>query len=393
MTQVSSKNPYRPGVGVRPLYLAGRDPSLRRFSAMLRAAPEQQASMRVTGLRGVGKTVLLGAFAERAEDANWEPAELELQPSHNTDDALHDALDGLLRRAQARLSRFERLRAVAGRALRAGSLSVTWEDVSLSIAPGSEQENDLARDIFTTVELAVAKGRDGLVLLLDEAQLIRDERGRHGEHPLSLLIAPLVALQRQELPLAVVICGLPTLAANLQKARSYGERLFRGEEVDSLPRDEALAAFNRPLEQTGRTVDREVAEAVVAEVEGYPYFIQLWGSELWDAADLAGVDRLTTELLDEARPEIYQRLDRDFYEPRISTLTPAEQDVLLASASCPYPPLRASDLGKVSDKTPGNVNVLLGRLVEAGVLYRIRKGEYGYTAPKFRDFLLRRADL
>lgn len=200
-----------------------------------------------------------------------------------------------------------------------------------------------------------------------------------------------MALQRQELPLAVVVCGLPTLAANLQKARSYSERLFRGEEVDSLPREEALAAFTRPLEQTGRIADSEVAEAVVEEVEGYPYFIQLWGSELWDAADLAGVDRLSMELLDEARPEIYQRLDRDFYEPRISILTPAEQDVLLASALCHYPPLRASDLGKVSDKTPGNVNVLLGRLVEAGVLYRIRKGEYGYTAPKFRDFLLRRA--
>jgi AAA ATPase domain len=391
MTQVSDKNPYRPGEGVRPLYLAGRDPALRRFSAMLRAAPEQQASMRVTGLRGVGKTVLLGAFADRATDANWEPAELEFQPSHNTDEALQDALSGLLQRAQARLSRFERLRAAAGRALRSGSLSVTWEDVSLSIAPGSERENDLAKDIFATVELAVTKGRDGLVLLLDESQLIRDERDRHGEHPLSLLIAPLVALQRQELPLAVVVCGLPTLAANLQKARSYSERLFRGEDVDSLPVEEALAAFTRPLEQTGRAADADVATAVVEEVEGYPYFIQLWGSELWDAADLAGVDRLTTELLDESRPEIYQRLDRDFYEPRISTLTPAEQDVLLASASCSYPPLRASDLGKVSDKTPGNVNVLLGRLVEAGVLYRIRKGEYGYTAPKFRDFLLRRA--
>lgn len=127
------------------------------------------------------------------------------------------------------------------------------------------------------------------------------------------------------------------------------------------------------------------------EVEGYPYFIQLWGSELWDAADLAGVDRFSPELLREARAQIYERLDRDFYEPRISTLTPAEQEVLLASAACPYPPLRASDLGAVSDKTPGNVNVLLGRLVEAGVLYRIRKGEYGYTAPKFRDFLRRRA--
>jgi hypothetical protein len=390
MTQVSEKNPYRPGVGVRPLHLAGRDPSIHRFAAMLRAAPEQQASMRVTGLRGVGKTVLLGEFAKQGEAANWEPAELELQPSHNTDEALQEALSGLLHRARERLSRLERLRAVAGRAIRAGALSVTWDDISLSIAPGSEREGDLAREIFATVELAVSKGREGLVLLLDEAQLVRDERDRHGQHPLSLLIAPLVALQRQGLPLAMVVCGLPTLAANLQKARSYSERLFRGEEVDSLPAEEALAAFTRPLAQTGRTADGEVAEAVVEEVEGYPYFIQLWGSELWDAADLAGVDSFTPGLLDEARWQIYERLDRDFYEPRISTLTPAEQEVLLGSASCPYPPLRSSDLGRVSDKTPGNVNVLLGRLLEAGVLFRIRKGEYRYTAPKFRDFLRRR---
>jgi DNA-binding transcriptional ArsR family regulator len=390
MTPASNKNPYRPGVGVHPLYLAGREASLRRFSAMLRAAPEQQASMRVTGLRGVGKTVLLGAFAEHAEEANWESAELEFQPSHNSDEALRDALGSLLQRARERLSRLERMRAAAGRALGAGSLSVTWEDVSLSIAPGSEREDDLAKDIFAAVELAVDRGRAGLVLLLDEAQLIRDERGRHGEHPLSLMIAPIVALQRQELPLALVVCGLPTLTTNLQKARSYSERLFRGEEVDSLSREEALAAFARPLEQTERTAEDAVVEAVADEVEGYPYFIQLWGSELWDAADLAGVDRMTVELLDEARPEIYQRLDRDFYEPRVSTLTPAEQDVLLASAACPYPPLLASDLSKISDKTPGNVNVLLGRLVEAGALYRIRKGEYAYTAPKFRDFMLRR---
>jgi hypothetical protein len=358
---------------------------------MLRAAPEQAASMRVTGLRGVGKTVLLGAFAERAADAGWEQAQLELQPSHNTDEALQHALEGVLQRTQARLSRFERLRAAAGQALRRGSLSIAWEDISLAIAPGSPRENDLAREIFATVELAVSKGREGLVLLLDEAQLIRDERDRHGEHPLSLLIAPVVALQRQELPLALVVCGLPTLAANLQNARSYSERLFRGEEVDSLPRDEALAAFVRPLEQAGRSAEDEVAEAVVEEVEGYPYFIQLWGSELWDSADLAGVERLTMDLLEEARQEIYQRLDRDFYEPRISTLTPAEQDVLIASASCAYPPLRVSDLNAVSEKTPGNVNVLLGRLVDAGVLYRIRKGDYAYTAPRFRDFLLRRS--
>lgn len=95
-------------------------------------------------------------------------------------------------------------------------------------------------------------------------------------------------------------------------------------------------------------------------------------------------------MLDEARPEIHRRLDSDFYGPRVATLTPAKQDVLLASASCGYPPLHASDLNRASDKAPGNVNVLLGRLVDASVLYRIRKGEYAYTAPKFRDFLRRR---
>jgi hypothetical protein len=390
MTHTSGKNPYRPGVGVRPLYLAGRDAPLRRFDAMLRAAPEQQANMRVTGLRGVGKTVLLETFAEHAQEHNWEPAFMELQPAHNTNALLAAAIGTLLGRTRERLSRIARLRSAAGKALRAGSLQVSWEEVSLSVSFGSEREEDLARELFATVALALAKGRDGVVLLLDEAQLIHDERDRHGEHPLSLLIAPIVALQRQELPLGLVLCGLPTLTGNLQKARSYSERLFRGEEIDSLAHPQALEAFTRPLQETPRRAVGTLADTVAGEVEGYPYFLQLWGSELWDAAEIIGTDRLTPKLLDAARPDIYSRLDRDFYDPRLATLTPAEGDLLLASAACPYPPLRSAELTSAAAKTPGNVNVLLGRLVDAGALYRIRKGEYAYTAPKFRDYLSRR---
>jgi hypothetical protein len=389
MTKTSGKNPYRPGVGVRPLYLAGREAPLRRFDAMLRAAPEQQANMRVTGLRGVGKTVLLETFAESAREHDWEPAFMELQPGHNTNVATAAAIGSLLERTRQRLSRLARLRSAAGRALRSTSLEVSWEDVSLSVSFGSQREEYLALDLFATVALALAKGRKGVVLLLDEAQLVHDERDRHGEHPLSLLIAPVVALQRKELPLGLVLCGLPTLTGNLQKARSYSERLFRGEEIDSLAPAQALEAFTRPLAQTARRAAPALAKAVVREVEGYPYFLQLWGSELWDATDLVGVDRLTPQLLDAARPDIYSRLDRDFYDPRLATLTPAEQDLLLASANCPYPPLRSADLGSATTRSPGNVNVLLGRLVQAGALYRTRKGEYAYTAPKFRDYLQR----
>jgi len=390
MTDAPGKNPYRPGVGVRPLYLAGRDAPLRRFDAMLRAAPEQQANMRVTGLRGVGKTVLLETFAEHAQEHDWEPAFMELQPAHNTDAQVAAALGSLLERTRERLSRIARLRVAAGKALRSSSLQVSWEEVSLSVSFGSEREEDLARELFATVQLALGKGRAGVVLLLDEAQLIHDERDRHGEHPLSLLLAPIVALQRQELPLGLVLCGLPTLTGNLQKARSYSERLFRGEEIDSLAPAQALEAFTRPLEQTDRRAVGALAKTVATEVEGYPYFLQLWGSELWDAAEITGTDRLTGKLLDATRPDIYSRLDRDFYDPRLATLTPAEQDLLLASAKCPYPPLRSADLAGASAKRTGNVNVLLGRLVDAGALYRIRKGEYAYTAPKFRDYLSRR---
>ena len=395
MTQALGKNPYRPGVGTRPLYLAGRDMPLRRFRSVLRAAPEQPANMRLTGLRGVGKTVLLGEFVRVGGDENWASASLELQPSHNTDDGLVGGITQALVVARRKLSAMERVRqAVGGAARHAGTLGIAWGDFTLTYQPFADTgREDLARALFETVEMAVEKGHNGFVLLLDEAQVVRDEHTRRtGEHPLSLLISSVVALQKAELPLGLVLCGLPTLTGNLLRARSYTERMFRGEEIGSLQPDEARAAFVQPPHEIDSPVqiDADLVETVIREVEGYPYFIQLWGAELWDAADSAGIVQLSNTLLDAARPFIYQRLDLDFYDPRVQTLTPAEQDVLLATADCEYPPLVVADLNEAISKTPANINVLLGRLVEAGVLYRIRKGQYEYTAPKFRDFLLRR---
>jgi hypothetical protein len=396
MAPTLGKNPFRPGVGTRPLHLAGRDGSLRRFRAMLRAAPEQPANMRLTGLRGVGKTVLLGEFEVVAAEEEWAAAAIELQPGDNMEESLIGAVTGLAKREREKLSRLERLRNAMGGAVRkAGKLSITWEEVTFSYSLGAEAaDENLGHSLFETVEMAVEKARNGFVLLLDEAQVVRDERDRAGEHPMSLLISTVVALQRREVPLGLVVCGLPTLTGNLLRARSYTERMFRGEEIGSLDEVEAREAFLKPLEESAADVDVTAAPAlvdeVVQEVEGYPYFIQLWGAEIWDAADDIGVTGLTPELLGAVRPDIYRRLDTDFYEPRVATLTPAEQDVLLATAQCPYPPIVVSDLNDASDKTPANVNVLLGRLVESGVLYRVRKGQYEYTAPKFRDYLLRR---
>lgn len=392
MSAIPGKNPYRPGVGTKPAYLAGRDAPMRRFRAVLRAAPEQPANMRLTGLRGVGKTVLLGEFEQLALNHGWAAGFLELNPRHNTDETLAAAISAVATRMREEISRTERLRSKLGTAVRvAGSLGVTYNDVKLSLDPSvTEGTADVAKELFDLVELVVEKGREGAVLLLDEAQVVRDERDRGGQHPLSLLISAVAALQRKDLPLGLVLCGLPTLTGNLLRARSYTERMFRGEEVGRLDPEAAAAAFTEPLRDRIIVADEGLVAAVVREVEGYPYFIQLWGAELWDSADAAQVVTLDERLLELTTSDIYRRLDIDFYEPRVSTLTPAEQDVLLATADCPYPPIATLDLNDAVDKTSGNINVLLGRLVEAGVLYRVRKGQYEYTAPKFREYLVRR---
>lgn len=386
------KNPYRPGVGTRPVYLAGRDAEVRRFRSALRSAPQIPGNIRLTGLRGVGKTVLLSEFERVAGEEGWATAQLELEPRHNTEESLTRALVALAERTRERLSRATRLRKAVGRAVsNVGNFRVSYEDVVVSFDPtAGRAEDDLPRALFDLTRTSVDKGHAGCVLLLDEAQVLRDETTRGRQHPLSLLVAAVSALQKNEVPLGLVLCGLPTLTSNLLKARTYSERMFRGEVVASLDTEEAQDAFVRPLEETGVTAADDLVRVVLATVEGYPYFIQLWGAELWDAADLAGEHRLSTRLLRLVEPDIYRRLDIDFYEPRIQTLTPAEQDLLLAGARCPYPPLAVADVVSASDKTPGNVNVLLGRLVEAGVLYRLRKGQYEYTAPKFAEFLLRR---
>lgn len=396
MSVAPGKNPFRPGVGIRPPYLAGREMPLRRFGAMLRAAPEQPANMRLTGLRGVGKTVLLQEFSEQASASGWATAFLELGPGHNTDEGIRRAVGHLAEQARHRISKIARIRAAIGDAIKsAGPISVTWSDVTLAIDPLSRDDGsgDIARTFFELCEFARAKGMEGVILLLDEAQVIRDEKARHGDHPLSTLIASVVALQRQMISIGLVLCGLPTLTGNLLRARSYTERMFRAEEIGSLERDEARRALIKPLAESTVRIADPVVDRVIEEVEGYPYFVQLWGAELWDAAYHGASEEITLSLFDATRHEVYRRLDLEFYEPRFTTLTPAEQDLLAATALAPtYPPLLVSEINEVSAKSAGNINVLLGRMVDTGVIYRIRKGQYDYTAPKFRQYLQRRIE-
>src|SRR5665213_3110661 len=259
------RNPYRPGAAVSPLFLAGRDQEMRRFGASLRGAPELPANVRLTGLRGVGKSVLLKRLEETAtDDEGWLTSRIQVEPRHNTEVDLSELILSLCHNAELQVSRTARIRETMKgvTASARGLIRVTWQDIELSLGPvaGSDRDRSIARALFDVALTADHHGYSGYLLMLDEAQVIRDDRERDGEHPLSLLIAAINSLQEKEIPIGLTLCGLPTLRANLLKARTYSERMFRGEEIGRLARSEAVEALVRPLDGTGVTVTDALVE-------------------------------------------------------------------------------------------------------------------------------------
>lgn len=305
------KNPYRPGVGLSPPHLAGREQD--EFRRVLASAPEIPGNVRLTGLRGVGKTVLLQKFSQIADEEGWSSLLLEVQPRQSNETELILTLSERLQDLVQRLSSAARLRAkVIGLADGVHRMArVGYEGFEWSLAGDLESRTaELGQQLVNTVEAALDRDRFGLVLLLDEAQILTDDKRSDGDHPLSTLIAAVSAVQKEQVPIGLVLCGLPTLAVNLLAAGTYTERMFRGVEVASLNDEAAREAFVEPLSGTGVQADPDLVDAVMAEVEGYPYFVQLWGAELWEATQAASLERMTRTTLDEVRERIYQTRPR-----------------------------------------------------------------------------------
>lgn len=386
MNPTPGRNPYRPGVGLAPLYLAGRDGEVRRFQAALREAPGTPVNVRVTGLHGVGKTGLLGELERIGADEGWAVGRVDLEHRHDTPDGIISVVSVTCQRVGDRMSRPERT-GVGEASAPAVKVEADFEDIKAGFDPAaSDRDVELARVLYDTTVEVTDHGRAGLVVLMDEVHVLERQAA------LSVLVSAVLTLQRSDVPVALVVSGLPHLLAQLRQARTYDESLFRGEVLGPLDGTASRQALERPLAGTGIMMDADLVDQVVARTEGYPYFIQVWGAELFETPRRYGdIQRMKVELFDDAAPRVQERLDTEFYEPRVRILTPAERGVLLASGECPYPPLRVEDMAEHSQRSAGNIDMLFRRMVAAGVMYQLRKGEYYYTAPRFHEFLGRRA--
>jgi hypothetical protein len=392
------RNPYAPGAGQRPPELAGRDRELDQFDVTLErvAAGRPERSMVLSGLRGVGKTVLLNALRGQAVKRAWGTGKLEARPDQSLRLPLAQAVHAAVREMAHRHRDPDRVDAVAG-VLKSFALATPKEArkgsrwspaVSLGAdvpaTKGRADSGDFELDLIELFTDVADLGRDlgvGVGLFVDEMQDVATSE-------LAALCGACHEISQQGAPLVVVGAGLPHLPVALAAGKSYAERLFRYVVVDRLPREMADRALLVPAGTEDVDYDRGALDELYRLTDGYPYFVQAYGKVTWDAA-LASPIQVSD--VHAAAPEAERELAVGFFGARYDRATPAERDYMRTMA----------DLGANNDDgsvTTADVAAALGRrpqslspardgLIKKGLVYSSERGTVAFTVPHFGKFL------
>ena len=383
-------NPYTPNAGARPPILAGRSDELGAFDLLLGRLQRGYTaqSMIIIGLRGVGKTVLLGEFLSKAAKRVWATIEAEITKHED----FGERISKLARRALLQVAPRARWRDRGRRAaqiLRSfqltfsteGEISAGFRDIEPleGVADSGGLAEDLT-DVFVAIgEAAEEQGR-GVVFLFDEVHFLKVSE-------LEALIAALHKTVQRKLPVTFVGAGLPQLPELAGEAKSYAERLFKFPMVGSLPHSEALEAIVGPATENEVTYEAGAAEAIIEYTEGYPYFLQEYGSIVWDS----GSDPvITLAAVRDARDLVEAKLDGSFFRVRAERTTDLELQYLRAMADLGPEPQLARDVAKRLKRTSEQLGPTRARLIEKGLLYTPGFGLAAFTVPQF-DRYMRRA--
>lgn len=383
-------NPYTPNAGATPPLLVGRDDQLASFGLLLarltRGRTEQ--SMIITGLRGVGKTVLLNEFRKRAAQAQWAVVELEI--SKHDDDDFRRTLAMQVRKALLELAPHarwgERMHSAA-RVLRSFTVSIDPDarlTVGLGAAPevGSADAGDLALDLpdllLALGEAAKSCGR-GVVLLIDEIQFLSKAQ-------LESAVMGIHKTVQRELPITLVGAGLPQIAELAGEAKSYAERMFKFPRIDNLSDSDAAAALTGPASEEGVRFDDSAVKLALEVTGGYPYFLQELGSVLWTEASDGIVHH--SDVVN-ASVTFETKLDGSFFRVRLDRTTELERAYLRAMAELGPDPQLAGDVAALLNRSSQQCGPTRSQLIEKGLLYTPSHGYAAFTVPHFDRFMKR----
>ena len=389
------QNPFRPGAGHPPPYLAGREEEKKKFLKFL----EQDVIMEnmiLTGLRGTGKTVLLDSFKPLAIADGWKWCGTDLSESASISE------DNIVKRLLADLSVVTSSIAVGREEFRRVGFVDNTESVELKLNYGTllqayEQTPGLVSDKLKTVlELAwiflKQSGARGIVFAYDEAQNLSDQALKE-QFPLSLLLEVFQSLQKKGYRLFLALTGLPTLFPELVKARTYSERMFHVVVLGRLSGEASKDAILKPIEDANCPVQLtpESVTTIVDLSGGYPYFIQFICREVYDAF-IQGSRSVPTD-------EIIRKLDSDFFAARWARATDRQRELLALIASLDNcdEEFTVRDIVSLSGRedlgvkpfSSSHISQMLSTLMRAGLVYRNRWGKYALAVPLMGRFVRR----
>ncbi len=380
-----------------PPFLAGREREYGEFDRLLEQ-DEILENLVLTGLRGVGKTVLLETFKPRAIRRGWLWASADLSESASiSETALAERL-------------------LADLALITSSTMVPEPESRIGFSPSSQpREIPLSHEALATVYAATPgliadkikatlefaweqlrrQGPHKVIFAYDEAQNLSDHAGKD-QFPLSVLLDVFQSIQKKGIPFMLVLAGLPTLFPKLVDARTYAERMFRVMTLTRLNEEESREAILKPIEVAECPVNLTPAsvEIIARESAGYPYFIQFICREVYDVFIRQHADEESKAVPIEA---IQRKLDADFFAGRWAKITDRQRELLWVVANLDDPDeeftiLELTEKAKILLLKPfssSHANQILSSLAERGMIYKNRFGKYSFAVPLLGRFILR----
>ena len=387
---IDFRNPYTPGAGAMPKYLAGRDDILDSASLQLKAlaANYQSRSLVLYGLRGVGKTVLLNSIESIAEREGVLVRHIEVEEKKGLIAPLASAccaLSSSLNKLELVKSKLEQIKNL----FTSLTLSVDSEDGSISLG---FSEDALGASLSASRNLS-GDFTDVLVVLGKYAQAVGtsifigiDELQYGKKDELEALVCALHRVTQLGLPVMFCCAGLPKLLKLLGDAKTYSERLFSFVKVDSLPRDKAIEAIVKPAQRLDVNYSTEAIDAIIDYTEGYPYFIQELCSTIWTSSNDKCVSLKTVLECMEVTDE---RLDEGFFSVRYDRCTPKQKEFLIAMVRCGELPCTIANVAHFMGREVASISPFRAQLISKGMIYSAARGEVDFTVPHFDRYLRR----
>ncbi|MSU51363.1 MAG: ATP-binding protein [Opitutus sp.] len=383
------KNPFSPGAGSPPPELVGRDPILEQARILLGRVRQKRSekSMLLTGLRGVGKTVLLNEIERLAKAADYRTISIEAHETKPLGPLIASHLRALLYELDRLAGSGDKVKRGL-RVLRSfiGALEVTVGEVTLGLdidpEKGSADSGDLEIDLpnlFVAVGEAAEERKCAVALFIDELQYFdRKELGS--------LIMAMHKVQQRQLPLLLLGAGLPILPGLAGESKSYAERLFSFPNIGALSKADTAQALQEPAQAAGVAFEVRALQEVFRLTKGYPYFLQEWGYQSWN---LATHSPIALAVVKHATRSVIPRLDQNFFRVRFDRLTPGEKNFLRAMAELGSGAQRTGVIAETLGVKVTSLGPVRAKLIAKGMIYSPAHGDMAFTVPLFEEFMIR----